>query len=779
MLQKLLILSLLFLTAGQLLHAQSSDSSHCNIQIRGRVIDEHDRSALDFASVYIIELERGILADSSGRFNFSGLCPGRYTFRTSHVGCEPRDTVIHVYSNLSVHFFLEHHAEELATTVISGQQPADHATDIGAFVKSRDLRDPSKDLGQLLTNISGVSNLQTGPTLFKPIIHGLHSDRVLIVSNGIRLEGQSWGAEHAPELDASSAQSIQVVKGAGAVEYGADAVGGVITLKFADPDFRKDWGGQINTSFSTNNTSTALHGRLHKGWQAGENHRLAIQAGSSLKRSGDAQAPKYVLSNTGAEEYSGYGLFSWKWTKGARSLLSQTLYSFYYRNTGILAASHIGNIEDLEIAIQSDRPLIIRDRTYKIGLPRQQVVHHTFKQSLVYIVPIGRFRFQYDLQSDNRQEYDNRRNGRSEIPALDLLLQVHHLSASYQKDWKNYRLSSGTDYYYKDNRNVPGTGFRPIVPDYLHHVGALWLHNRWQKEKWTMEAGFRYEHQQFTAYRFNSNNELEKPRYTYNNAALIIGSRWQISREFNWASTLGWATRSPNASELFSSGVHQSAAAIEYGDSQLRPEKSVKWVNEFHLQWGQKAALKVSPYLSYIRNYIYLEPQQEYEITIRGAFPVFRYRQQDVLIPGLDAELSFYPIIDFIKLEAQYSFIRMSEPFGKYDLPGTPPNRLKLGAGIERSAWGKLENVYLGLNWTYVGEQFHVNPDIDFAPPPLAYHLLNLDCSAEWRVKSRRMGAGLQAINLTNSSYRDYLDRFRYFSDSQGINFTFKWFYIF
>src|SRR5690606_11070940 len=141
-----------------------------------------------------------------------------------------------------------------------------------------------------------------------------------------------------------------------------------------------------------------------------------------------------------------------------------------------------------------------------------------------------------------------------------------------------------------------------------------------------------------------------------------------------------------------------------------RPERSFKWTNKFAIQWAQRARLDITPYFQFINEYIYLQPQKEFETTIRGSFPVFKYLQKDAVgIAGIDADLTFYPIVDLFKLQASYSFIRMTDLRDGNDLIGTPPNQLKLSGGIEKSHWRKLTNIYLGLEWKYVGEQLYVN----------------------------------------------------------------------
>lgn len=78
------------------------------------------------------------------------------------------------------------------------------------------------NLGETLKRLPGVTTLNTGATISKPVIQGLHQpDRHR--QNSVVLEGQQWGSEHAPEIDPFSADKITVVKGAAGVRYGVGA----------------------------------------------------------------------------------------------------------------------------------------------------------------------------------------------------------------------------------------------------------------------------------------------------------------------------------------------------------------------------------------------------------------------------------------------------------------------------------------------------------------------------------------------------------------------------
>ena len=101
-----------------------------------------------------------------------------------------------------VDFHPEHHTEELRAVRISSTRIADRPTQAANSLSEQELdRSRGLSLGESLKSISGVTSLNTGNSIAKPVIHGLHSNRVLVLNNGVRQESQQWGSEHAPEVD--------------------------------------------------------------------------------------------------------------------------------------------------------------------------------------------------------------------------------------------------------------------------------------------------------------------------------------------------------------------------------------------------------------------------------------------------------------------------------------------------------------------------------------------------------------------------------------------------
>ncbi len=240
------ILALVFVQSVSVLRirAQTKD---CTYTLSGQITDEHDQSPLEYASIYIQDLGRGATADERGNYVLTNLCEGTYRLLIRHVGCEPKEAFITINKNMIKAFALEHHTRELNEVVVKGEVE-DTNVSLATSELSETQLDQSrgKTLGESLKSLSGVNSLQSGPTISKPVINGLHSNRILIMNNGIRQEGQQWGQEHAPEIDPFSATGFKVIKGAATVRYGADAIGGIVLVEPPSLLSNREFKGSVN-----------------------------------------------------------------------------------------------------------------------------------------------------------------------------------------------------------------------------------------------------------------------------------------------------------------------------------------------------------------------------------------------------------------------------------------------------------------------------------------------------------------------------------------------------
>jgi len=754
--------------------ALCAQQAECIYTLSGQVIDDHDRSPLSFATITVKEANKSAIGDSLGFYIIKGLCKGEYSVVCNHIGCDPMEMKVKIKDNTIQNFYPEHHEEELQNVEVKSFR--EEKTTAGSDkMNAKALEENAgNSFSESVATITGVNLLQTGPTIAKPVIHGLHSNRILIIQNGIRQEDQQWGAEHAPELDPFAASKITVIKGAGVVRYGSDAIGGIILSEPSPLPHEAGIAGSLSSVGMTNGLGGTLSSQLQGGMKKWKG--FGWRAQGTMKRAGDAHAPDYHLSNTGMREFGTTASLGLKRKKTDLELY----YSFFYNELAILRASHTGNLTDLENAINSAEPWYIEDFTFEIQNPRQVAAHHLVKAKTVFhLKNAWKFETQYGFQFNSRQEFDIRRGGRSSIPAIDLQLQTHTLDVVAEKTGsKNFHTIFGAAGFFQDNYNVPGTGIRPLIPDYKTGSAGIFFIERYVRAKWEAELGARYDFRLLNTQKIASDNSLYEKQLAYHNFSGTAGAVARFLEYFSLRTNAGVSFRPPSVNELFSEGLHHGAAAIEEGDENLITEKGIKLVTSIEYTRSAVAEFKLLGYYNQIFNYIYLQPQDELRLTIRGAFPVFNYVQTDARLTGFDFSAKMKTVSNLF-LQSKISFISAYDVAQDDYLFGIPSNRFENNISYERERWGKLADVDFSFGVLNVLEQKRV-PAGDFAPPPSAYFLLQV--AAGFKIpmaKNHKLGLQVAVENLLDKSYRDYMNRFRYYADDAGRNFILRVHYSF
>ncbi len=801
-----LILVVLLLFSTLQLEAQT-----CNITLSGTVKDFHNGENLELAVVYLTPLQRSVSTNAEGKFAIDDLCPGTYDVRISHISCETKTLSVQLEADKDVTVRLEHHVEELTdVNVAASINDDDNETASIARVQTQTIENYSgATLGDALATVDGVSVLKTGNSITKPIIHGLYGSRVAIVNNGLRQQDQEWGVEHAPNIDLNNADDIKVVKGASALRYGADAIGGTIVInprRILSKDTlmgkailtaqNNGRGGTATTSINNFNTS---------GWYQ--------QATLTAKRLGDFESPDYVLSNTGSETYAA------NFTAGFRKFEYgiEANYSYYRARIGILRSAHIGNSADLVRSINSGEPFVIRDFTYDIDAPKQEVDHHALQlKTFKRISNLGKLSLDYGFQFNNRLEFDIRRGERRDLPSLDMDLLTHNLAAHLSIDrFNDVTLEVGLDGMYQVNTPDARTGVRRLIPDYNSFRIGSFAAAKWDfSEKWLFEAGMRYDYFDINAQKFyftsrwealgydqqfpqfevreSTNQIYTEPEFDYHLFAFTLGARYNFDDHQSMSFNFSTANRAPNPSELFSDGLHHALATIELGRLDLEKEKSFKLISSYRFD-HDGFDFGVSPHVNIINNYIQLEPRGV-EFTTRGSFPVEEYRQSDALVAGVDMSASYQfdkitgndseqSITDTepaALLSTSFSYVYGQDRDLDRPLIDMPPAQLQLGFTYYDAIWDNLD-VEVGMNHVWEQKRF---PDTDFmtdvirddgtiesvevnvSQPPGAYTLFN--AGVNYAFAKARLSLSVQ--NLLNTSYRNYLNQLRYYADDVGRN---------
>ncbi len=777
--------------------AWSQTTGDCHLVLSGTVIDEHDQSVLSFATVYIHDINRGVVADSAGYYQLDGLCPGTYRVRVSHISCEPVEVLVELVTDTQRDLYLEHHIEALREIIIESSHLRQPEISLQGKLSGNILqRYQSATLGDALKEIQGVNALSTGRTLLKPMVQGLYGSRILIINQGVRMQDMEWGDEHAPNIDVNAVSGIRLISGSSALRYGGDAIGGTIVLEpptvYSDTLF-----GSSGLQLESNGRGGSFDSELFLANKSGWYGKLQ----GSVKRFGDFKAPDYHLSNTGMFEKA--ASFQGGFTN--QDLSAEVYYSFYDAEIAILRSSHIGNIDDLILALNSDRPLVVEDFTYAVDPPKQEVAHHLARLRLKKFWRKNQYwQLQYDFQNNRRFEFDLRIGDDRDIPAIDLELTTHTLTGDVVFNQQaSLPLEAGILYRFQDNFANPDTGIRRLVPDYQRYEGAAYFKTDYQlNDIFTVDAGIRYDFIRLEAKKFYQKSRWEERGYDqiygdwviqdlptqllvnaeldYHNLSATWGGQYSWDDQGQFILNYAFTTRAPNPAELFSDGLHQSAARVELGDLNIDREISHKISAVIHRQ-HQHFHWSIAPYFNYLEGFILLEPAGV-EQTIRGAFPVWEYRQTDARLWGVDAQLD----VDWgEKFSSQHgaSYVHGQDLQEERPLINMPPveirNRLSYQAGNQlefglESRYNLEQNRYPDNNFQAFLPEADEFREVDISTPPAGYHLVSIQASKQFELGGYRLETGLTVNNLFNTSYRNYLDRLRFYGDQTGTSLQFS-----
>lgn len=741
----------------------------CNIIVSGMVTDHHDAQPLAYATIYFEEADKGIVTDSAGHFMMKQLCPGIYHLTVSHIGCETSRRYISIQHDTTFILFLEHHDELLEEVEITGLSAASKTSSLKTSLTGEMLQSlKGQTLAEMLRVLPGMQLLGSGPGISKPVIQGLTGNRIMVFNHGLPVEGQQWGNDHAPELNPDVADNISVIRGMASVKYGSQAMGGVITIESENADFDPHWHGFARVRVNTNGRGMGLQGFSKRSTIFGN---VRFHGGYNLN--GDHHSPEYYLTNTGNKN----NFFTLQVSNNNNTATSRKLYFSHYSNqNGILRAAHSGNLSDLSEAFTRTVPLYT-DSTfgYRITAPRQHVLHHTlnYRQSTI-INDANVIHFEGGIQSDQRKEFDIRRGQRSNIPSLDLLLLsgFSDIYLTYTEHPTSIQHTLGFQTRYRNNTNVPGTGIRPLIPDYINVNSGMYYILKKNIKKLSLEFGIRGEYRNDGIWTINNAREVIKHSRTYMTMASNGGIKYKVGSNLDTYTDISYTQRPPEINELFANGLHQGLGSIEEGNNTLVPEKSWRISNDWQGHIFENLHIHSTMFYSRTSDFIYLQPSGELRLTIRGAFPVFEYRAAPVEMMGFNIRTTSDLGTSF-QLSTAMNLLKTTNLNTGIGLPYMPPYQgmVQISYTIGKNRF--FNECKLGLDANYYARQNNVNPDEDFLPPPDDYLLSNASITIKWKtIRGKSLNTYIQVDNLWDTVYRDYMNRLRYFAQETGRNIT-------
>jgi len=652
---------------------------------------------------------------------------------TLHTAAFAQDSTDIFYKHLKL--------DEITVTGLTGTSRLSQTPSAISVADAQTLRSKaSTNIIDAIATIPGVSQVTTGSGISKPVIRGMGYNRVILLVDGIRQEGQQWGDEHGIEVDAETVGSAEILKGPASLMYGSDALAGVIILNpnpFPEPGSIQ---GGVTSEYQTNSGLAAysVHQSGNRGgtvWDI----RFTDKYSHAFRNAADGLVPGTQFRERAASGKIGLNR-DWGF--------SRLTLGYYHLTPGMTEG-----YEDGETELEGPTG-------YAVELPFQQVHHYKAVLDNSIIMGPGSLKLLLGLQRNRRQEFEEE----ADEAELDFKLSTMNYDMRYTTDEfaNGWRLATGIGGMYQESRNL---GEEVLIPAYRLFDAGLFLTTTKNWEHFTLAGGVRAD------LRHLSSLFLEEKFDAFERDFIgltgSIGVVYSPCSRFNFRANVARGFRAPNLSELASNGVHEGTIRYEKGNNALKPEFSLQGDLGADLQL-RRLSLTAALFCNRIDNYIYAMRTG----VVTGGYEEYRYDATDALLYGTELSADCHPV-HALHLGADFSYVRGT--FKSDDMPLIPAP--KAGAEIkwEITHSGRtLNNCYLSVRADRHFSQDHYLKGTETATS--AYTLVGASAHTDILCKGKCV-AQLTLIgdNLTDEVYVDHLSRLKYVGiRNPGRNITLK-----
>ena len=671
-------------------------------------------------------------------------------------------TTNHNHAEDSTDVFFRHlQLNELTVTGVTGDTKLKHATAPINIVSPQVLRaTASTNIIDAIAHQPGVNQLTTGGSISKPIIRGLGYNRVVVMSEGVRQEGQQWGDEHGVEVDGSSVNSVEILKGPASLMYGSDAMAGVVILhpQATPPD--GEIRANVSTEYQTNN------GLFHYSLQMAGNQKGFVWDA----RFSDKMAHAYK------NKYDGYVPGSQFRERAGRLMLginkswghSRLIWTAYHLTPSIIEGERDPETGELE------HEEGWTNHQYSKSLPFQEVKHNKLVWDNAFNLSSGYLKAIIGYQQNRRQEYEEFAD------EYELYFKLHTLTYDLRyitNEVNGWKLSTGIGGMYQKSGNE---GEEYLIPDYrLFDFGIYATATKSLGDRWTLNGGLRYDHRRLHGYALEEDGDMRFTDFTrhFNGLTGSIGAVCNINDHFNVRLNVARGFRTPNMSELASNGVHEGSIRYELGNQQLKAEYS--WQVDLGLDFTSRyVSAQLALFANRINNYIFTHRLPE---EIEEGYLTYAYTQGNARLLGFEAGVDFHPIHS-VHFSNTFSFVDAQLMHASSDtkyLPFTPAPRWTSELKWElfhhshstvhhhhttdAAHRSPFNNLYIAAGLDCYLRQSHIYSADETETVTPGYALLSLSAGTDIQIKGKKIAElYITADNLLNKAYQNHLSRLKY-----------------
>nr|WP_314866964.1 TonB-dependent receptor [uncultured Flavobacterium sp.] len=695
--------------------------------ISGTVADSNNK-ALKGVSIYIQELQKGTLSDANGNYSLTNLPNGNVSISFALLGYGTQNkTIVNAQRQNRLDVHLEptiFQMDEVVVATAFNKLQSQNVMKVEHETIKNLTRKGTATLIEGLATIPGVAQVSTGTSIGKPVIRGLSGNRVLVYSQGVRVENQQFGDEHGLGLNDAGVESVEIIKGPASLLYGSDALGGVLYFnpeKFANANtFKANFSQKMFANTLGSNSSLGVK-------TSTENWKL-ITRGTYNTHSDYATSGGERVTNTRYQEKD------FKTGIGYSNAFFSSVLRYNYNQLDL-------GIPENGIAEQSSSKSVL--------YPKQAVANHLVSVNSVFFFKKSKLDLDVGYISNDRSEFQN-----SATANLKMKLNTFNYNSKYYlPSWKKIETIIGIQGMRQTNTN---SGEEYLIPDALTRDFGVFGTANYEWKSNVIQAGLRFDTRSINTQTQAAFVAIEK-NYTSWNASL--GYKTSFTDHFIFRLNVASGFRAPNLAELTSNGIHEGANRYEVGNTSLKTEQNLQ--TDLNLEYQtDHVEFFVNGFYNHIANYIYLSPTGN-QFTNSGVvnfIQVYDYIQNNANLYGGEIGLHFHPHpLDWLHFETSFETVTGKKENSDY-LPLIPANNWNNTLRFELNDinWMKESFATISLSST-----FNQNQVSGFETRTGGYSILNLGLGGTLRFGKAKVEVNLNVNNSTNKKYIAHLSRLK------------------
>ena len=704
-------------------------SSYSQQTLKGTVSNFNTFTPIAGASIYFPILEIGVATDEKGVFEFSNLPVGNYELIVSSMGFEnftmtislPHEKILEIHLVPSV---IE--MDEIILSTPFHKLQGENVVKVEQLKLSSMNRKGSINLSSGISSVPGVASISTGSSIGKPVIRGLSSNRILVYTQGVRLENQQFGDEHGLGLSESGIESVEVIKGPASLLYGSDALGGVLYFnpeRFASMN-SSAFDAKVDYYSNTQGIITSA------GYKA-SSEKVKFIARASTSEHADYKTSDYNVTNTRFKAYDFKSALGFQDT----NFLTEIRYNFNNSTLGIP--------EEIGVQNSSKTPLF----------PNQKIGTHILSSKTKWFLPHSSLELNAGYTHNDRKEFEEPAEAE-----LHMKLKTFNYDLKYSvPQMGSFETIIGLQGMNQRNSNF---GEETLIPNArTADIGVLGT-SHVHFENTSLQLGLRVDSRQIRI------EDSETKNFESFNGA--IGFKTNLSEALDLRLNMASGFRAPNLAELTANGTHEGANRYEIGNINLDHERNFQLDLALEFK-SDHWEFYLNGFYNNVSDYIFLQPNGD----VIDTAPVYLYTQENAVLKGGEFGIHFHPHpYDWLHIESDFETVSAEQENGNY-LPLIPANKWSntIRAEFETT---KIKNSYAFFT---VQSTFSQNRFSEFETKTAGYTLLNAGFGGEFMWLKQHFKTHVSLTNITNKNYINHLSRLKpdgIYNQGRSINLGFS-----